>query len=115
MKWKTSASIEHKLQPGLRFCHVMDAQSRNLGRGRVKGRRAFQEGRLVSDDDAGLFCLVGEGLEKQLLSGIGQGTESISSSDTWQTQKRFSNSISLIQNLIVYVSADQVRNLQRWT
>jgi hypothetical protein len=115
MKWKTSASIEHKLQPGLRFCHVMDAQSRNLGRGRVKGRRAFQEGRLVSDDDAGLFCLVGEGLKKQLLSGIGQGTESISSSDTWQTQKRFSNSICLIQNLIVYVSADQVRNLQRWT
>ena len=88
MKWKTSASIEHKLQPGLRFCHVMDAQSRNLRRGRVKGRRAFQEGRLVSDDDAGLFCLVGEGLEKLLLASIGQGTESITSSDTWQTQKR---------------------------
>jgi hypothetical protein len=47
----------------------------------VKGRGAFQEGRLVSDDDTGLFCLVGEGLEKQLLAGIGQGTESISSSD----------------------------------
>jgi hypothetical protein len=36
----------------------------------------------------GLFCLVGEGLEKLLLASIGQGTESITSSDTWQTQKR---------------------------
>jgi hypothetical protein len=52
----------------------------------VNGRRAFQEGRLVSDDDAGLFCLVGQGLEKQLLAGTGQETESISSSDTWPTQ-----------------------------